>query len=123
MTLARLALYCFVLDVLAVATANAQSGRVVETVPTANASIDPRSTGFSVRFDRPIDHIHSVLIIKRDGNVVATLQPRLKTAPDVLFAQASTLQPGQYTLVWQVRTLNDTEVSEGEIPFKVISTP
>lgn len=123
MTLARLALYCFVLDVLAVATANAQSGRVVETVPAANASIDPRSTGFSVRFDRPIDHIHSVLIIKRDGNVVATLQPRLKTAPDVLFAQASTLQPGQYTLVWQVRTLNDTEVSEGEIPFKVISTP
>jgi methionine-rich copper-binding protein CopC len=123
MTLARLALSCFVLDILVAATATAQTGRVVETVPAANASIDPRSTGFSVRFDRPIDHIHSVLIIKREGKVVATLQPRLKTAPDVLFAQASTLQPGEYSLVWQVRTLSDTEVSEGEIPFKVNSSP
>jgi methionine-rich copper-binding protein CopC len=121
--LARLGLLCVAASLLVAAPAAAQSGRVVESVPAANATIDTRSMGFSVRFDRPVDHVRSVLTIKRDGKVVATLHPRYKTAPDVLFAQAPPLTPGDYTLLWQVKSLSDAEMAEGEIPFKVASNP
>jgi methionine-rich copper-binding protein CopC len=97
----------------------AQGVHVMESAPAANATIDGRTTAFSVRFDRPVDHVRSVLIIKRGGEVVETLQPRLQSAPQVLFARAPTLPPGNYRLYWQVRTMTDAETSEGEIPFTV----
>ena len=104
---------------LAPAASWAQGVRVVESTPAANASISGPSSGFSVRFDRPVDHAHSVIFVKRDGKVVETLQPRLKSEPEVLFAQAPTLPPGPYTLHWQVRTMTDAVAVEGEIPFTV----
>ena len=61
--------------------------RALETFPAENAVIDSRSDGFFVRFDRPIDHVHSVLLIKHGNQVVETLRPRLETAPEVLFAR------------------------------------
>ena len=72
---------------LARADAWAQSVRALESVPAANARIDARTTAFSVRFDKPVDHAHSVFIIERDGKVVETLHPRLESAPEVLFAR------------------------------------
>lgn len=98
----------------------AQTIQVVESTPAANAAISDVSSGFSVRFDKPVDHIHSVLVVKRGGEVVETLQPRFKSAPQVLFATTPTLPPGNYKLYWQVRTLTNEEVSEGEIPFTVV---
>jgi methionine-rich copper-binding protein CopC len=97
----------------------AQGVRVMESAPAANATINGRSTAFSVRFDKPVDHVRSVLVIKRDGEVIETLQPRLQSAPQVLFARAPTLPRGKYQLYWQVRTIADVETSEGEIPFTV----
>src|SRR5690242_2344540 len=99
----------------------AASVHVQESTPTANAVIDGRTTAFSVHFDQPIDHIRSVLVIQRGGDVVETLHPRLDSAPDVLFARAPTLPPGKYTLHWHVITLTDVSVTEGDIPFTVIS--
>src|SRR5690242_15119718 len=91
---------------LAPAISRAQSDlRVVESTPAANASFSGPSAAYSVRFDRPVDHVHSVMLVKRDGKVVQTLQPRLQSAPDVLFARAATPPPGAYTLHWQVRTM------------------
>ncbi|MBL6614889.1 MAG: copper resistance protein CopC [Reyranella sp.] len=104
--------------VLAPTASRAQGVRVVESTPAADASISGPSTAYSVRFDRPVDHVHSVMLVKRDGKVVQTLQPRLQSAPDVLFARAPTLPPGAYTLHWQVRTMTDAAMIEGEIPFK-----
>jgi hypothetical protein len=101
------------------AGASAQSIRVVESTPAANAAIGGQSSAFSVRFDKPVDHAHSVFMIKRGGAVVETLHPRLESAPEVLFARAPTLPKGAYKLHWQVRTLTDVEMVEGEIPFTV----
>jgi methionine-rich copper-binding protein CopC len=123
MMLARFVLLWVASDMLFAAGVTAQSGRVVATVPAANATIETRSTGFSVRFERPVDHVRSLLFIKRDGKIVEALHPRFKTAPDVLFAQAPALPPGDYALVWQVRTLSDAAVADGEIPFRVVSSP
>lgn len=97
-------------------TARAQELRVLESAPRANAVIGPRSSGFYVRFNRPVDHQDSRLAIMRDGQVVEVLHPRLESSPDVLFARAPTLPPGSYALAWRVG--GDPQL-DGEIPFTV----
>jgi len=104
------------------ASAAAQDVQVMDSAPKAEAVIGEPGSSFFVRFDRPIDHIHSRLSIWRDGRLVEHLQPRLQSSPEVLFARAPTLPPGQYMLRWSVRTMEGVKVIEGDIPF-TIKTP
>ena len=104
------------------ASATAQDVQVMDSAPKAQAVIGEPGSSFFVRFDRPIDHIHSRLSIWRDSRLVEQLQPRLQSSPDVLFARAPTLPPGQYMLRWSVRTMEGVKVIEGDIPF-TIKTP
>ena len=101
------------------AFAQAQGVHVLDSAPKAHAQIGQRSSEFFVRFDRPVDHIKSRLIIKQGDRVIETLHPRLESAPEVLFAQAPTLPAGDYLLHWSVVTLQGAQVIEGDIPFKV----
>jgi len=103
----------------AVAPAQADDVRVMESTPAASAVISGRSSAFFVRFDRPVDHVHSTLAITRDGKLVERLTPRLESAPEVLFAQAPTLPSGSYMLHWEVRTMASVDVMKGDIPFTV----
>ena len=105
------------------APATAQDVKVMDSAPKAEAVIGEPGSAFFVRFDRPIDHVHSRLSIWRDGRRVEQLQPRLQSAPDVLFARAPTLPPGQYMLRWTVRTMEGVKVIEGDIPFTVKTPP
>ncbi len=115
--------------VLAVAggfsSARAQSTdlRVMESAPVAHAHIGQRSSAFFVRFDRPVDHRKSTLVIKQGDRVIERLHPRLESAPEVLFAAAPTLPPGDYMLHWAVITLQGTKAIEGDIPFQVSARP
>ena len=104
------------------ASASAQDVQVMDSAPKAQAVIGEPGSSFFVRFDRPIDHIHSNLSIWRDGRRIEQLQPRLQSSPDVLFARAPTLPPGEYLLRWTVRTMEGVKVIEGDIPF-TIKTP
>jgi methionine-rich copper-binding protein CopC len=97
-------------------TAAAQELKVLESAPKAHAIIGPRSSGFYVRFNRPVDHQDSRLAIVRDGQIVEVLHPRLESAPEVLFARAPTLPPGKYGLSWRV---GGSPQLDGEIPFTV----
>jgi methionine-rich copper-binding protein CopC len=103
--------------------ATAQDVSVLDSAPKAKAVIGEPSSSFFVRFDRPIDHIHSGLSIWRNGQLVEHLQPRLESSPDVLFARAPTLPPGEYMLRWAVRTMQDVKIIEGNIPFTVKLPP
>ncbi len=105
------------------AAAGAQDVQVLDSAPKARAVIGEPGSAFFVRFDQPVDHIHSRLSIWRDGRLVEHLQPRLESAPDVLFARAPTLPPGDYMLHWAVRTMQDVKVTEGDIPFTVKPPP
>lgn len=100
-------------------SAVAQVPRVMETMPADRAVLTNASGEFYVRFDRPVDHIRSRLLVYRDGVIVRTLHPRFKAQPDVLFAMALPLPPGAYIFHWSVRSLAGTEVLEGEVPFSV----
>ncbi|MDO8975991.1 hypothetical protein [Reyranella sp.] len=101
---------------LGAGSAHAQDVRVLDSAPKANAVIGRRSSGFYVRFNRPVDHEDSRLSIKQDGRIIEVLHPRLESAPDVLFARAPTLQPGRYSLHWIV---GGEPRFDGEIPFTV----
>jgi len=105
------------------ASATAQDVQVMDSAPKAQAVIGEPGSSFFVRFDRPIDHIHSNLSIWRDSRLVEQLQPRLQSSPDVLFARAPTLPPGQYMLRWSVRTMEGVKVIEGDIPFTIKTPP
>lgn len=93
--------------------------RVMESTPAAKAVIDGRTSAFFVRFDRPVDHIRSTLEVMQDGKLIERLQPRLESSPEVLFARAPTLAPGNYELRWAVRTPTGSELIHGNIPFSV----
>jgi methionine-rich copper-binding protein CopC len=93
--------------------------RVVESTPAAHARIGRKISAFFVRFDRPVDHIKSTLVIKQGDRVIERLHPRLESAPEVLFAAAPTLPPGNYVLHWAVITVQGAKAIEGDIPFQV----
>lgn len=101
---------------LGTGAANGQGVSVLESAPTANAVIGRRSSGFYVRFNRPVDHEDSRLSIRQNGKVIEVLHPRLDSAPEVLFARAPTLPPGRYSLHWIV---GGSPQFDGEIPFTV----
>ena len=101
------------------AFAQTQGVHVLDSAPKAHAQIGRRSSEFFVRFDRPVDHIKSRLIIRQGDRVIDTLHPRLESTPEVLFARAPTLPAGDYLLHWSVVTLQGAQVVEGGIPFKV----
>src|SRR5687768_4311075 len=77
--------------------------RIVESHPVAHAVVDGRNAQYFVRFDGPVDHGGSRLFITRDGRVVEVLRPRLDAAPELLFASAPALPPGDYELRWSMR--------------------
>jgi methionine-rich copper-binding protein CopC len=101
------------------APARADEVRVMQSTPAASAVVAGHSSEYFVRFDRPVDHVHSTLAIMRDGTLVERLTPRLESAPEVLFARAPTLPPGSYMLHWAVRTMEKVDVIQGDIPFTV----
>ena len=105
------------------ARAQSADGRVVESAPKAHARIGRRSSAFFVRFDRPVDHRKSTLVLKQGDKVIERLTPRLESAPEVLFAEAPTLPPGDYTLHWAVITLQGEKTVSGDIPFQVSDQP
>jgi methionine-rich copper-binding protein CopC len=99
--------------------ASAEELKVLETGPAANAVLDSVSDGFFVRFNQPVDHINSRLLVKRGSEVVETLTPRLQSSPNVLFARAASLPPGSYTLHWVVKTMTDARIEQGDVPFSI----
>jgi hypothetical protein len=123
MMLRRLTIVALLMGIGSVSAGYAQqtSGdvRVVESTPAAHARIGLKSSAFFVRFDRPVDHIKSTLVIKQGDKVIERLHPRLESAPEVLFAAAPTLPPGNYLLHWAVITVQGTKAIEGDIPFQV----
>jgi methionine-rich copper-binding protein CopC len=101
----------------------ADAVHVLDSMPAANARIGTKSSAFSVRFDRPVDHRKSTLTITQGDKVIERLHPRLESSPEVLFAATPTLPPGDYKLHWAVITLQGTKAIEGDIPFKVSDQP
>ncbi len=93
--------------------------QMVESLPAAEAIVDHANAQYVVRFDGPIDHRGSRLIITQGDRVVRNLRPLLDAAPEVLFASGPRLPFGDYQLKWQAKSLPDGDFTDGSIRFKV----
>lgn len=72
--------------------------QVLATGPGDNGFVSAAGEELFVRFNQPVDDMHSRLVIKHGDRIVETLQPRLKAEPTVPFARNSGLPAGNYTL-------------------------
>jgi methionine-rich copper-binding protein CopC len=104
---------------VAFSTARAEELKVIDSGPVKDGVERGRIDKFFVQFNQPVDHIKSDFIIKRGNEIIEVLQPRFETEPNTLFAERSPLPPGDYTLVWTVKALDDKLLAVGEIPFRV----
>jgi hypothetical protein len=84
-----------------------------------SATINGHAIELLVRFDRPINHNLSSLSLVRDGNIVATLHPRLEAAPNVLFARIPTPAAGNYIVRWTVCPEGTNDRYEGEFSLTI----
>ncbi|WP_459678152.1 copper resistance CopC family protein [Acidisoma sp. 7E03] len=99
--------------------AQAEPPAFLSSVPAAGATVPGSAAGMSIRFSRPIDHLHSSLAIVQSGVVVAALHPLADSAADVLFARRGPLKPGAYQLHWTVRSLDGQHTLTGDVAFSV----
>jgi methionine-rich copper-binding protein CopC len=100
-------------------TIQAMAMQVMDSKPTAAAVMDGDETEFFVRFDEPVNHAASRLVVVQDGKVVQTLHPRLESEPNVLYSGVHRLASGTYTLRWTTESMQGHAASQGEIPFTV----
>jgi methionine-rich copper-binding protein CopC len=103
---------------LALPATAADPMRAIASSPSPQSVIEGRNEEFFVRFDRPVDHNLSRLILAQGDQVVRVLQPRLRARPDTLYAVAGNLPAGDYMLRWVARSMGG-ENSEGQIAFRV----
>lgn len=99
--------------------ARAEPMHVLETSPRARTTMDGTREEFFVRFDAPVDHNGSRLLVLQEGRVLRTLHPRLNASPDTLYAAAGGLPPGSYTLRWEAKSRRDGSMTEGSLEFTV----
>ena len=89
------------------------------STPGSGVVMQGRVEEYVVRFDGPVNHAASRLVITRDGEVVVSPRTLLDSAPEVLFGRSPALPPGHYVLHWSVRSTTEDDTSEGDIPFTV----
>ncbi len=93
--------------------------QMVESLPAAQTIVDHNNAQYVVRFDGPIDHRASRLLIMRGDRVIRNLRPLLDAAPEVLFASGPRLPAGDYKLIWSAKSLPDGDFTDGSIGFTV----
>jgi methionine-rich copper-binding protein CopC len=93
--------------------------QMVESLPVAQAIVDHNNAQYVVRFDGPVDHRASRLVITQGDRVVRKLTPLLDAAPQVLFASGPRLPAGDYQLNWSAKSMPDGEFTDGSIRFTV----
>jgi methionine-rich copper-binding protein CopC len=93
--------------------------QMVGSLPVAQAIVDHNNAQYVVRFDGPVDHRASHLVITQGDRVVRKLTPLLDAAPEVLFASGPRLPAGDYQLNWSAKSMPDGDVTDGSIRFTV----
>ena len=96
---------------ISTASAQARPMRAMASTPAAETIMHGRNAQYVVRFDGPVDHTQSRLVILHEGHVVQVLRPLLDSAADVLFASAPAPEPGRYVLHWIVKSVPDQDAT------------
>lgn len=103
--------YVFAVD------APAAAMTMVEQFPKVNEIVDGSAVAFALRFDEPLDHSRSgVVLMTPSGS--RPLKARLNAQPNTLYVAAGRLGPGDYQLHWKAVSRRG-EMQSGVFPFTV----
>ncbi len=106
------------LTVLVVARVVHAHAILKETSPAANSKLVGPDVPVKLKFNVRIDAVRSKLQLLHPDNSVSDLVIDQQTAADTLTTKATGLNPGAYTVRWQVLA-PDGHITRGEIPFTV----
>jgi methionine-rich copper-binding protein CopC len=91
---------------------------IVQSAPAADAVIKGSDLPVALRFNSRVDQQRSRLILTGPDGQSRPLAMSAAAAPDTITARATGLQPGAYTLRWQVLAV-DGHITRGDIPFRI----
>ena len=112
---------CLLLSVLAIAGiawpgwASAHA-ILIDSQPPALASLQPGPAAITLRFNSRVDHERSRIALRSEGN--ETVLPISQSSAADSLAAAATLEPGDYTVRWQVLAV-DGHITRGDVAFTV----
>jgi len=101
------------------ATTPADAGNVQRTIGQPRLVRVDTGHGYAVAlwFARPVDHAHSRLVlVSKVGR--RTINVRLSSEPNVLYAAVGEVPPGSYELEWTVPCLDGASES-GKLPLEI----
>jgi methionine-rich copper-binding protein CopC len=91
---------------------------LIESTPSAHATLKGPQVAVHLKFNSRIDGAHSRLYLVDPNGKMQTLTLSQQDAPDTLSAQSVKLAAGAYTIRWQALA-SDGHITRGEIAFTV----
>ena len=91
---------------------------LIESTPSAHATLKGPQVAVHLKFNSRIDGAHSRLYLVDPNGKMQTLSLSPQDAPDTLSAQSVKLAAGAYTIRWQALA-SDGHITRGEIAFNV----
>jgi methionine-rich copper-binding protein CopC len=113
---ARILLTVFLASLLPIAQAHAHA-ILIDSQPAVSASVAAGQVAFKLHYNSRIDRARSRVSLVHAGAPDMTLKLGVDDVADLLTADA-TLEPGAYTLRWQVLAI-DGHITRGDLPFTV----
>jgi methionine-rich copper-binding protein CopC len=91
---------------------------LMESKPALHSAVKGPDISVWLRFNVRVDGSRSRLHLVAPDGTQQNLPLAKQASPDILESQAAGLNPGTYTLQWQVLA-SDGHMSKGEVPFTV----
>lgn len=115
-------IFALAATVLLVAPRNAYSHAIlIEVSPAANSTVAGPDVPIRLKYNVRIDAGRSRLSLVTPGKLIQPLAIDKQSSAEVLTAKAVGLQPGAYTIRWQVLA-PDGHITRGEVHFTVRGT-
>ena len=92
---------------------------LMDSTPAVHASLPAGPQAITLQFNSRIDRERSRLTLIAPDKSQARLPIGPEGTPDVM-TTAATLQPGDYTVRWQVLAV-DGHITRGDVPFTVVA--
>jgi methionine-rich copper-binding protein CopC len=97
---------------------------ITKSQPASGATLAATIVPVNLHFNSRIDHKRSIVTLTAPNGGVVSLPILPQSPADTILASARSLVPGNYTLHWQVLSV-DGHLTRGDIPFTIVpmSTP
>ena len=91
---------------------------VLDSVPAPGDAVPGPALEVMIQFNSRVDAARSQLVLERPDGSAAPLAILPQRSEDRLEAAVESLAPGDYTLIWQVLSV-DGHITRGILPFSV----